>query len=214
MPARKIKKLKRGARRVKLTKSSTKASEPRSTPDPSPDTDAPRFRPTVPSAALLEAICERIANGQTTSEVVRDETMPTWNVLYRWREQDEDFNRAYTIARQSCCEKWADEIIEIADDASNDYVERVLKNGGTQTVWSRENFERSRLRVDSRKWTASKVLRHVYGEKSEVDLRTPDGVSIDVTTRNALIDSIVKLVQPKADPQSDPHSHEDERRER
>jgi hypothetical protein len=136
--------------------------------------------------------------------------MPTWGTLARWRREHEDFNRRYTIARQSCCERWADEIIEIADDATNDYVQR--RDG--RRVFDRESFERSRLRVDSRKWTAAKVLRHVYGDKSEVELRTPDGINVKVDERNSLIDAIVKLVHPKVDGQTKPDGRSDEPRER
>jgi hypothetical protein len=102
-----------------------------------------------------------------------------------------------------------DEIITIADNAANDYIQR--STGGL--VFNREGFERSRLRIDSRKWTASKVLRHVYGDKSEVDLRTPDGLNVKVEERNALIDALCKLVQPKVDGKTKPDV-EDETRER
>jgi hypothetical protein len=206
-PARKIKKRTRGSIRV------IRRRKPREPAQERPDTDPPQ-RPTVYSFKLSEGICERITQGQTTSEVTRDPTMPTWGVLARWRREHEDFNRRYTIARQSCCELWADEIIEIADDATNDYVTRVTANGRTMRVFDREAFERSRLRVDSRKWTASKVLRHVYGDKSEVELRTPDGINVKVDERNQLIDLIVRLVHPKSDPESKGHGRSEEARER
>jgi hypothetical protein len=206
-PARKIKNARRGARRV------VRRLKPRKTASERPARDPPA-RPVEYSFRLSETICERISAGQTTSEVCRDPAMPQWHVLSRWRREHEDFNRRYTIARQSCCELWADEIIEIADDATNDYVTRVAANGRVMRVFDRESFERSRLRVDSRKWTASKVLRHVYGDKSEVDLRTPDGVNVKVEERNQLIEAIVRLVHPKTDPEQKPGGRSEEARER
>ena len=202
-PARKIPKRRKGPIRVK------RRPQPR-TKAPDPPDDSPPVRPTQYSFKLSEAICERMTAGQTTAEVTRDPTMPTWGVLARWRREHEDFNRRYTIARQSCCELWADEIIEIADDASNDYVQRT----DGRRVFDRESFERSRLRVDARKWTASKVLRHVYGDKSEVELRTPDGINVKVEERNQLIDAIVRLVHPKEDGQTKPSGRSEEARER
>jgi hypothetical protein len=192
-PVRKIQKRPRGPRRVTHRLKSRKTA-------PERPADDPPARPTEYSFRLSEVICERITAGQTTSEVCRDPAMPQWHVLAKWRREHEDFNRRYTIARQSCCELWADEIIEIADDARNDYI---VRSDGRR-VFDRESFERSRLRVDSRKWTASKVLRHVYGDKSEVDLRTPDGVNVKVEERNQLIDAIVRLVHPKTDPAEKP----------
>lgn len=202
-PARKIQKRPRGPKRV------IRRLQPREKAQDRPAAD-PLARPTLYSFKLSEVICERMTAGQTTAEVTRDPTMPTWGVLARWRREHEDFNRRYTIARQSCCELWADEIIGIADDATNDYVTRT----DGRRVFDRESFERSRLRVDARKWTASKVLRHVYGDKSEVELRTPDGINVKVEERNQLIDMIVKLVHPKSDPADKPNGRSDEPRER
>jgi hypothetical protein len=204
--ARKIKTAQRGRKRViRLTKPRTKAAEPSSA--------EPHARPTQYSYKLSEVICERITNGMSTSEVLRDPALPAWHVLAKWRREHEDFNRRYTIARQSCCELWADEIIEISDDATNDYVTRMSARGQVQRVFDRESFERSRLRADNRKWVVSKLMRHVYGDKSEVEQRTHDGVNVKVEERNQLIDVIVRLVHPKSDPAEKP-GREDEPRER
>lgn len=205
-PARKITKRKRGPVRVTPPKPRQKPPEP-------PSTDPPA-RPTQYSFKLSEVICERITQGQSTAEVTRDPAMPKWGTLAKWRREHEDFNRRYVIARQSCCELWVDEIIDIADDATNDYVARIDAKGKTRIVFDRESFERSRLRVDSRKWTASKLLRHVYGDKSEVELRTPDGINVKVEERNQLIDAIVRLVHPKHDPDTKPDGRAEEARER
>lgn len=206
-PARKIKKARRGRKRV--IRIAKRAHSP-----PEPSSSDPPARPTQYSFALSEVICERVTNGHTTSEVTRDATMPTWSTLAKWRREHEDFNRRYTIARQSCCELWADEIIEISDDATNDYVTRITAKGKAVRVFDRESFERSRLRADNRKWIASKLMRFVYGDKSEVELRTPDGINVKVEERNSLIDAIVKLVHPKNDPAEKPGGRSEEARER
>ncbi len=64
----------------------------------------------------------------------------------------------------------------IADDSSEDYKEI---NG--KRVVDNENIQRARLRVDTRKWVACKVLPKIYGEKSQVDLTT-DGKAIESFT--------------------------------
>src|ERR1700761_1148494 len=199
-PARKIKKLKRGITRVKAAKRTHEPEERRSDIPPSPPPQPPAERPRKPTPALLDAICERLAGGQTGAEVCRDPAMPTWALLCTWRQKDAAFDKRYWVARKQGCEFHADEIITIADDGSNDYVERKLKDGGTRLIWDRESFERSRLRVDARKWTASRILRHLFGERAEVAVSTPDGVQLDVGIKQTLIDSIVALVRPKDDP--------------
>ena len=58
----------------------------------------------------------------------------------------------------------ADEILEIADNGANDWMERQgEKDAGWQA--NGENLQRSRLRVDTRKWLLSKALPKFYGEK-------------------------------------------------
>ena len=93
-PARKIKKRPRGPKRVIRIAKRRKTA-------PAPPSDAPLARPTEYSFKLSEVICERMTQGQTTAEITRDERMPTWGVLARWRREHEDFNRRYTISRQS-----------------------------------------------------------------------------------------------------------------
>jgi hypothetical protein len=205
-PARKIpKKAKRGRQRVIRRLHKAPAA-----PEP------PKAKPRLADYTynLSEVICTRLANGETGAEVCRDADMPSWNTLCNWRRKHADFDKRYRIAREQGCEYYADEIVSIADSGENDYVQRLTAKGKVQTVFDRDHFERSRLRVDARKWTVSKILRHTYGDKSEVDLRTPDGLNVKVEERNALIDALVKLVHPKVDGRTKPDDKHDEPRER
>lgn len=205
-PARKIaNRSKRGPKRV--DRRNRTATTP---PEVAETINAELPRPTRYTDALADEVCERLANGETATAICRDPRMPKWATLKRWEREDEDFARRYEVARKQCCEYHTDEIVEIADNAVNDYVMRA----DGKRVFDRESFERSRLRVDARKWNASKILRHTYGDKSEVDVRTPDGVTVRNEERNALIDALVKLVSPKQDGRTRPNDPRDEPRER
>src|SRR5258706_11847639 len=57
------------------------------------------------------------------------------------------------------------EIIEIADDASGDYV--TTSDG--KTIVDHENIQRSRLRVDARQWAAARLAPKKYGDRVEHD---------------------------------------------
>ncbi|MBV5333021.1 terminase small subunit protein, partial [bacterium] len=75
------------------------------------------------------------------------------------------FSAQYTRAIQIRAIGWAEEIIEISDDGSQDtYIDN---NGNERT--NNEVVARSRLRTDSRKWMLSKVLPKVYGDKLDVN---------------------------------------------
>lgn len=69
-----------------------------------------------------------------------------------------------TRAREAQADTLADEILDIADDATNDFMmtEQGLKYDG-------DSVQRSRLRVDSRKWLAGKLRPKKYGDKIETE---------------------------------------------
>src|SRR6478736_3110654 len=72
-----------------------------------------------------------------------------------------------TRAREEQADKLFQEIIEIADDASGDYV---TTSDGKRIV-DHENIQRSRLRVDARKWAAARLAPKKYGDRVEHDVR-------------------------------------------
>jgi hypothetical protein len=94
----------------------------------------------------------------------------TWVV-----EDREGFSPRYARAREIQAYDIADELLEIADDARNDWMER---EGGAEAVafeLNGENIQRSRVRIDTRKWLLSKMLPKVYGDKSEVAVTGANG---------------------------------------
>ena len=67
-------------------------------------------------------------------------------------------------------EHWSDEIVQIADDATNDYMDREAKNGEVERVLDPEAVQRSKLRIDTRKWLMSKLAAQRYGDKIDVNV--------------------------------------------
>ena len=135
-----------------------------------PGVAAPRGRPSVYTKDLGEQICRRIASGESLKSICRCDSMPGEGTVRGWVLDDRDsFSALYARARTLQAERWADEIVDIADDGTNDYVER-LRNGETLSEFDAEHVQRSKLRVDARKWMLSKLLRKTYGDRSEVDV--------------------------------------------
>ena len=66
----------------------------------------------------------------------------------------------YTRAREVQAEIMAEEIIAIADDSAGDIT---IDEDGREIV-NHEAIQRSRLRVDARKWVAAKLLPRKYGD--------------------------------------------------
>jgi len=133
---------------------------------------------------MADTICERIAQGESLRAICRDEDMPVTSTVCKWLTQQRAFAEQYARAREAQADALFDEILEIADDGTNDFTEG--RNG--ETVVNNEAIGRSRLRVDARKWMAGKLRPKVYGEK--LDLNHAGGVEITRVTR--------QVIDPKA----------------
>jgi len=129
-----------------------------------------RGRPSKYTPELAATICERIADGEPLRSVCRDAVMPDKSTVLRWLGNDEnaEFRDQYARAREMQADGLFDEALEIADDVSDDWTED--KDG--KKVFDHEHVQRSRLRVDTRKWAAGKLAPKVYGDKMQ---HTGDG---------------------------------------
>lgn len=124
-------------------------------------------RPTDYSEELTDYICEQIAEGKSLNSLVKeDESLPRMGTIFRWLREYPEFSDKYARAREEQAETLADEIIAIADDSENDI--GVDKDGNERA--NTEVVARARLRVDARKWVASKLKPKKYGDKVQTEL--------------------------------------------
>lgn len=145
-------------------------------------------RPTTFNQEVADAICERIANGESLRTVCETEGMPDKATVFRWLADPEKkvFCDQYARAREAQADHLAEEILEIADDGTQDsYVD---ENGNART--DQEVIGRSRLRVDARKWLASKMAPKKYGDKVQQEISGPNGGAVDMSVT-------VNFVHPK-----------------
>ena len=130
-----------------------------------------RGRPTKYSKALADRICERLAEGRSLREVCREPDMPHEATVRGWAVKDKDgFFTHYTQAREIGYHAMADELLEISDDGRNDFIERLENDERPNWYeYQAEHVQRSRLRVDTRKWMLSKALPKIYGDRLAVE---------------------------------------------
>lgn len=123
-------------------------------------------RPSDYTPELATNICIRIADGESLRTLVKDDDMPAASTICRWLldETKKEFWEQYEKARNIQAELMFEELLEIADDGTNDWMEREMKDGGSYTVLNSEAIGRSRLRVDTRKWYLSKIVPKKYGD--------------------------------------------------
>lgn len=138
-------------------------------------------RPTGYTIDLGKEICKRISQGETVRAICKDENMPCAASIYNWLLDDDkkEFLDQYEKAKNIQAELMFEELLEIADDGSNDYMEVISARAGglddedapvtTIKKLDSEHIQRSRLRTDVRKWYLSKVLPKKFGEKLDVE---------------------------------------------
>lgn len=105
-----------------------------------------------------------------------DEHLPSARTVHRWLVANEEFRQQYAHAREAQAETLFDEILDIADDGRNDWM--VRRGRGDEDLGWKENGEaisRARLRVEARKWMASKLAPKKYGERQTLEHTDPDG---------------------------------------
>lgn len=124
------------------------------------------------TTAIATTICEQLIEGKSLRQICEQPGMPNKATVLRWLADEKRavFRDQYARAREMQAEAIADEILEIADDGRNDWMEIVGKEGDT-VGWrvNGEAVQRSRLRVDSRKWLLSKMLPKKYGETKDAN---------------------------------------------
>lgn len=141
---------------------------------------APSGRPSSFTQEIADEICGQLAGGRSLVEICRADTMPSEMTVYRWLRRDETFRAQYVQAREDQADHLADEILEIADDGRNDWMERNRGEDAPSMAVDSEHIQRSRLRIDTRKWLMSKVAPKKYGDRLSQELSGPDGGPIMV----------------------------------
>lgn len=130
------------------------------------------------SQAVADVICERLTEGESLRAVCRSKGMPGLATVIRWLEANLGFRAQYARAREAQAHAIADECQAIADGA----------RGGTNA-----DIQAARLRVDTRKWFASKLFPKVYGDRIQAEVLGDGGGPVAV--------SFVDLVKKAAEKQ-------------
>lgn len=124
-------------------------------------------RPSKYSEKVADRILEQIADGISLRSICVQDDMPNRATVFRWLAANAEFRDQYTRAREAQADTLFDEILDIADNASNDWMER---NGEDDRGWTAngDHIQRSKLRIEARKWMAGKLRPKKYGDKLEL----------------------------------------------
>lgn len=112
-------------------------------------------RPTGYTEALGKKVCDKVA---TTTDGLRrmcanNSDFPTSETILQWRYKYPEFAFCYAQAKLTQADLFAEQIIDICDEEQP----------------TSEAIQHARLRVDTRKWVACKLIPRVYGDKVQTD---------------------------------------------
>ncbi|KTD02655.1 hypothetical protein [Legionella feeleii] len=124
-------------------------------------------RPTGFTQALANEICNAIASNSKGIKVLCHDN-PHWpnkDTIFTWLKNNNDFSDQYARAKRCQIECIVDELLDIADDGSHD---QMIDEEG-HVYFNSQSIQRARLKIDTRKWLASKLVPKVYGANPEDD---------------------------------------------
>jgi terminase small subunit-like protein len=146
-------------------------------------------RPSAYRAEIADAICEGLIEGRSLREVCSAPGMPPESTVRQWALDDvQGFGALFTRATQIRAQRLADEIVELSDEDCT-YIDETGRRRIDQGA-----VAQLRLRVDTRKWVASKLLPRIYGDRIVAEHVGKDSGPIQVeVVRAGILDKIARL---------------------
>lgn len=131
-----------------------------------------KAKPESPAARRerqIAHILAEVASGRHVSRILReDEGMPSKSEFWRWHFRDDGLRGKLADARANGVEALLDECAEIADDGTNDWIERKRDDGSTYEAINGEHIQRSKLRIETRVKMAQMLKPKTYGPKLDL----------------------------------------------
>lgn len=112
---------------------------------------------------IVTAVCARISRGALVKDACKAEKIDA-DLIRDWTSSDDALALLYARARSNQAHAIAEEAVRISDEKAA----------------SPEAVQRNRLRVDTRKWMASKIAPKLYSERLVNEHSGPDGGPIKV----------------------------------
>jgi hypothetical protein len=123
-------------------------------------------RPSEYTQEIADELCSYLSAGESLRTACSRESMPCTTTFFRWLRKYPEFEKQYARAKEESTDAMAEEVLDIADDGTNDWMERSERRGGGYEV-NGEHIQRSRVRIDTRKWLMAKMKPKKYGDKIE-----------------------------------------------
>ena len=156
-----------------------------------------------------DEILFRMSEGESLRKICKDDHMPNRSSVHKWvidggkHDASKDlksFSNQYPQAQMMQAFHMVDEMEEIADDDERDW--EAVKDSDGNVIGVKvdgEHVQRSKLRIDTRKWMAAKMLPKVFGDKTAIVGGSQDDEPVKVQSEISRSDARrVALMMAKA----------------
>lgn len=141
-------------------------------------------RPSSYTQKIADAICARLADGESLRAICSGNGMPSKTTVMRWLAANMAFRDQYACAREQQADTLVDDIVAIADEATL----AVKHDGeGVSLALDATAVARNRLRVDARKWVAARMAPKKYGDRIAQEISAPGGGPVEVVTKVEIV---------------------------
>jgi hypothetical protein len=131
-------------------------------------------RPTKYTTAKAKLICSGVAAGQTLKQIAEALSI-NYDTIHEWRNSRPEFSDMLAQARFIRAEHMADEIVEISDESSADWIEWEMRDGQIRGMPNPAAAARARLRVETRKFLMEKWAPKQFGSLQRLELTGAGG---------------------------------------
>lgn len=144
-------------------------------------------RPTLYTKEIADEILTWLSDGKSLRSYCQQEGKPDKATVIRWLAVHEEFATNYARARDLLADAIVDDVLDIADDGSND---TYITDSGARRI-DTEVVARSKLRVEARLKLAALLAPKKYGDK--LDLTVDDKRPSTPEERRARIEQLLAM---------------------
>ena len=119
----------------------------------------PAGRPTTYTTSKGDAICALIAEGNSAVRACKETGVPL-TTFYAWQRERPEFSEQVTRARDDQADTFADQMCDIAEFD--------------------EDVQRAKLKIDARKWVASRMKPKKWGDRQQLEHTGADGAPLSI----------------------------------
>jgi len=145
-------------------------------------------RPSEVTQKVMDTVCSLLADGLSLRTICKEnKDLPSRYAILRELANNEQFRNQYARAREEQADALFEETLEIADYGVNDtYVD----DNGNRVI-NHDVIQRSRLRVDTRKWAAGKLAPKKYGDKLQLTGANDGPIKMQHSFTDSELESII-----------------------